>query len=105
MIDVHWSDMTKTLDDPDQNGWIVLSNEHWELIMTIIDSLKGKHDRRNMMNNKDEKIMALSKLLAKSVMEKIADDICRKYCKFPDKCGDKLYDEHCNKCPLGEAWD
>lgn len=43
-------------------------------------------------------------------LEKITEEICDEYCKYPEKvrqeCGDadkafdKLLEKHCNRCPL-----
>lgn len=36
-------------------------------------------------------------------IERIADEICDKICKWPEKYEedeDRMYDEHCENCPL-----
>ena len=36
------------------------------------------------------------------LLDKIAGEMCDKYCKFPDqeKDEDELFKKHCDKCPM-----
>ena len=36
------------------------------------------------------------------LLDKIAGEVCDKYCKFPDqaKDEDELFKNHCDKCPM-----
>lgn len=40
------------------------------------------------------------------LLNKVASDMCDNYRKWPEKCGEdnekELYEEHCEKCPLGK---
>ena len=42
MIDLHWSDLTKAPNEPNQDGFIVLTNPQWELVKSIIQSIKAQ---------------------------------------------------------------
>ena len=42
----------------------------------------------------------------KETIEKVADKICRRYCRFPEVYpegeAERMIEERCDKCPLGE---
>ena len=43
-----------------------------------------------------------------NVIEEVMNEVCDKYCKFPEQYTDedeeKLYEKHCNNCPLNKLW-
>ena len=44
----------------------------------------------------------LKEMTVPQLLDKIAGEMCDKYCKFPDqaKDEDELFKKHCDKCPM-----
>lgn len=44
----------------------------------------------------------LKEMTVPQLLDKIAGEMCDKYCKFPDqaKDEDELFKNHCDKCPM-----
>jgi hypothetical protein len=42
------------------------------------------------------------------IIRKVVEEMCDKHCKLPEQYSEedeeKLYEEHCNNCPLNKLW-
>ena len=83
----------------------------------IIDTQRGGVDNLLMSGRASEAVRIRTKIcqmdardkgVDMETLEKLAEKICDKYCKFPEAYGDReddnerMIEEKCNKCPLTE---
>lgn len=49
-----------------------------------------------------ERLKNAEEMTVPQLLDKIAGEMCDKYCKFPDhaKDEDELFKNHCDKCPM-----
>lgn len=43
-----------------------------------------------------------------NIIQEVIEEICDNHCKFPDQYSEeneeRLYEEHCDNCPLNKLW-
>jgi hypothetical protein len=70
-------------------------------------SIVIKSPARRILKRRGE-VMSDKQECVVDIIRKVVEEMCDKHCKFPEQYSEedeeKLYEEHCNNCPLNKLW-